>query len=89
MYALIQSIDSADNPTYTRELEANESKLDLKRYAEPFFEIFIVGGLIVFQNNQLFGRDAINLTGIPLLKERARDGRPLYVCPQKTSETSK
>jgi hypothetical protein len=27
-------------------LEANEVKLDLKRYAEPFFEIFIVGGLI-------------------------------------------
>ena len=49
----------------------------------------IVGGLIVFQNNQLFGRDATNLTGIPLLKERTRDGRPLYVCPQKTRETSK
>jgi hypothetical protein len=48
----------------------------------------LIGGLLVVQNNSLFGRDATNLTGIPLLRERTRDGKPLYVCPQKTSETS-
>ncbi len=49
---------------------------------------FIIGGLLVYQNTYLFGRDATNLTGVPLLRERTRDGKPLYVCPQKTSETS-
>ena len=49
---------------------------------------FLMGGLLVYQNTALFGRDATNLTGIPLLRERTRDGKPLYVCPQKTSETS-
>lgn len=49
---------------------------------------FLLGGLLVFQNEALFGRDATNLTGVPLLRERTRDGRALYVCPQKTNETS-
>ena len=49
---------------------------------------FLLGGLLVYQNNALLGRDATNLTGIPLLRERTRDGKPLYVCPQKTNETS-
>jgi hypothetical protein len=46
LLALIQSVDKNDNDTYTSILEANESKLDLKRYAEPFFELFIVGDLL-------------------------------------------
>jgi RsiW-degrading membrane proteinase PrsW (M82 family) len=49
---------------------------------------FLIGALLVYQNNSLLGRDSTNLTGIPLLRERTRDGRPLYDCPQKTSETS-
>jgi hypothetical protein len=36
----------ADEEQICSALEASEVKLDLKRYAEPFFEIFIVGGLI-------------------------------------------
>jgi hypothetical protein len=40
----------------------------------------IMGGLLVFQNNYLFGRDATNFTGIPLLVDRTKDGKPLYVC---------
>ena len=40
----------------------------------------ILGGLLVYQNNYLFGRDATNLTGVPLLVERTKDGKPLYVC---------
>jgi hypothetical protein len=49
---------------------------------------FIIGALLVYQNMALLGRDAINLTGVPLLRERTRDGKPLYVCPQKTNDTS-
>lgn len=49
---------------------------------------FIIGGLLLFQNTSLFGRDSTNLLGIPLLRERTRDGKPLYVCPQKTSSSS-
>ncbi len=48
----------------------------------------VIGGLLLYQNFFLLGRDATNLTGVPLLRERTRDGKPLYVCPQKTSETS-
>lgn len=43
----------------------------------------VVGGLILYQNSMLLGRDSTNLTGIPLLRERTRDKKPLYVCPQK------
>lgn len=31
---------------YQNAIEVNEGKLDLKRYAESFFELFIVGGLL-------------------------------------------
>lgn len=52
------------------------------------FAGFLIGGLLLYQNMALLGRDATNLTGVPLLRERTRDGKPLYVCPQKTNETS-
>ena len=45
----------------------------------------IMGGLLVFQNNYLLGRDATNLTGIPLLVERTKEGKPLYVCTTNTA----
>jgi hypothetical protein len=47
---------------------------------------FVIGGLIFYQNMALFGRDATNLIGIPLLRDRSRDGKPLYVCTQKGVE---
>ena len=43
----------------------------------------IIGYLLVQQNYLIFGRDSTNLTGIPLLRERTKDGKPLYVCPQQ------
>lgn len=55
-------------------------------FGTVFLSIFfglLLGALILYQNLSLFGRDAVNLTGIPLLRERTRDGKPLYVCPQK------
>lgn len=41
------------------------------------------GFLLLFQNGYLFGRDAVNLTGIPLLRSRTKDGKPLYICTTK------
>ncbi|KAJ3088670.1 hypothetical protein HK102_008228 [Quaeritorhiza haematococci] len=38
--------DISDFEKYSLTLETNAEKLDYKRYAEPFFEILIVGGLI-------------------------------------------
>lgn len=47
----------------------------------------ILGALLVTQNWYLFGKDSINLIGIPLLRERTADKKPIYVCPQKVSST--
>lgn len=44
---------------------------------------FAIGGLLLYQNVALLGRDAINFSGIPLLRERTKDGKPLYVCTTK------
>lgn len=38
--------DTLDLEKYYSVLETNEAKIDIKRYAEPFFEIFIVGDLL-------------------------------------------
>ena len=49
----------------------------------------IMGLVLVYQNKSIFGtsgKDALNLIGIPLLKNRAANGQPLYICP--TSNTS-
>jgi len=42
----------------------------------------IVGALLVKQNVQLFGQSSVNLLGIPLLRNRAANGKKLYVCPK-------
>ncbi len=47
----------------------------------------LVGGLLLVQNMYLFGRDSINLIGIPLLIERTADKKPIYICPQKVSSS--
>ena len=46
----------------------------------------ILGALLVTQNWYLFGKDSVNMLGIPLLRERTADKKPIYVCPQKVSE---
>lgn len=43
----------------------------------------IVGAVLVFQNRRLFGEEAINLMGIPLLRNRTAGGKPLYICPSQ------
>jgi len=46
---------------------------------------FGAGFLIYMIHNYLFGRDAINMLGLPLLADRASGGRPLYVCAKQTT----
>jgi hypothetical protein len=45
----------------------------------------VVGGLLGFalteQNRRIFGESALNLIGIPLLRQRTATGEKLYVCP--------
>jgi hypothetical protein len=40
----------------------------------------IAGFLVYMVHVYLFGRDSINFLGVPLLADRAANGRPLYVC---------
>lgn len=40
----------------------------------------LAGFLVYILHVYLFGRDAVNFLGIPLLADRAANGRPLYVC---------
>ena len=46
-----------------------------------------LGSLLVLQNWMLFGKDSVNLIGVPLLRERTADKKPIYVCPQKVSSS--
>ena len=36
--------------------------------------------IIVSINVQLFGKDSINFLGIPLLRNKTVDGKPIYIC---------
>lgn len=40
----------------------------------------VVGGCLLMLNIQIFGRDSVNFTGLPLLVDRISTGQPLYVC---------
>ena len=42
------------------------------------------GGIVYLIHTYLFGRDSINFLGVPLLADRAANGRPLYVCARNT-----
>lgn len=41
------------------------------------------GSLVQLFHTYLFGRDSINFLGVPLLADRAANGRPLYVCAKQ------
>jgi hypothetical protein len=45
---------------------------------------FGAGYLVYLLHAYLFGRDSINMLGLPLLADRASGGRPLYVCAKQT-----
>jgi hypothetical protein len=40
----------------------------------------IAAMIIVNINVQLFGKDSINFVGIPLLRNKTVDGKPIYIC---------
>jgi len=40
----------------------------------------IVGMLLVFQNQAVFGRDGINVLNIPMIQTALEKGKPMYVC---------
>lgn len=43
----------------------------------------VAGFLVYLVHVYLFGRDSINFLGVPLLADRAANGKPLYVCAKK------
>jgi hypothetical protein len=43
----------------------------------------IIGFIVYIIHVYLFGRDAVNFLGLPLLADRAANGRPLYVCAKQ------
>ena len=45
---------------------------------------FFLGLVLAFQNHSLFGKEALNVLGIPYFSGRTADGKPIYVCPQAT-----
>jgi hypothetical protein len=49
------------------------------------FGLFI-GGCIYLMHVYMFGRDSINFLGVPLLADRAANGKPLYVCAKQEKE---
>ena len=40
----------------------------------------IMGMLLVFQNQALFGREGINVLNLPIIQSSLEKGRPMYVC---------
>jgi hypothetical protein len=48
------------------------------------FMAILTGVLISFQNKTFFGKESINILGLPFLDERVQTGAPLYVCSKKT-----
>ena len=48
----------------------------------------LVGMVIFLVHVYLFGRFAVNLLGIPILSDRASEGKPLYVCATSAPSAS-
>lgn len=46
---------------------------------------FLTGGILLTVNVYIFGREAINFTGLPLLMDRISTGAPLYVCAESST----
>ena len=46
---------------------------------------FLTGGMLLIANVYIFGREAINFTGLPLLMDRISTGAPLYVCAESST----
>jgi hypothetical protein len=44
-----------------------------------------IGMVLVMQNNSLLGPNSVNLTGIPLLKNKTATGEQIYICSKSSS----
>jgi len=42
----------------------------------------LVGLFLVYQNVKLFDKNSVNFMGIPLLRNRTADNKPIYICSQ-------
>ena len=42
----------------------------------------LVGLFLVYQNVKLFDKNSVNFMGIPLLRNRSADNKPIYICSQ-------
>jgi hypothetical protein len=42
----------------------------------------LMGIFLVYQNVKLFDRNSVNFMGIPLLRNRTVDNKPIYICSQ-------
>jgi len=43
----------------------------------------LTGFLLAYQNKTLFGKESINIMGIPVFRNVTADGKPIYICPKK------
>jgi hypothetical protein len=43
----------------------------------------VLGMLLIQQNTAFFGSGGVNLLGVPLLRSKAANGQPIYVCPTR------
>ena len=48
----------------------------------------ILGVVLCFQNKTVFGKEAINLMGIPYFQNTTADGKPIYICPKNLVPSS-
>ena len=42
----------------------------------------LVGIFLVYQNVKLFDKNSVNFMGVPLLRNRTADNKPIYICSQ-------
>jgi hypothetical protein len=42
-----------------------------------------LGIVLAYQNKTLFGKESINIMGIPVFQNTTADGKPIYICPNK------
>lgn len=42
----------------------------------------IMGILLIYQNVHIFDKNAVNFLGIPLLRNKTADNKPIYICSQ-------
>lgn len=47
---------------------------------------FPLGLVLSYQNLTLFGKESINILGVPVFSNTTADGKPIYICPKKLTQ---